>query len=62
MDDLRVGEKFFGVPVVTLSEGVRAGHAPVVISSLKRREEMVQALLALGISPVRIHMNISGAV
>ena len=50
MDDGRQGEVFFGIPVVALAEGVREVRAPVVISSLKRRDELAQLLLGLGVS------------
>ena len=54
MDDGRQGELFFGSPVVALTEGVRVMHAPFVISSLKRRDELTQALHGLGVSGGRI--------
>lgn len=50
MDDCREGESFFGVQVVTLNEGVREVGCPVVISSLKRRDELTQALHRLGVA------------
>lgn len=50
MDDTREGEVFFGVPVMTLNEGVREVGCPVVISSLKRRDELTQALHRLGVA------------
>ena len=55
MDDGRQGEVFFGMPIVALAEGVREGGAPVVISSLKRREELRLALIGLGVAGGRIY-------
>ena len=49
MDDGRQGDLFFGVKVVSLAEGVRKEGVPVVISSLKRRDELIQALRGLGV-------------
>src|SRR6185369_8215286 len=40
MDDTRSGEAFFGVPVWSLADGVTQVKAPLVISSLKRRDEL----------------------
>jgi DNA-binding MarR family transcriptional regulator len=48
MDNMRVGEVFFGVPVVAIAEGLHSVRTPVVITSLKRRDEMKQVLLGLG--------------
>ena len=50
MDDGRQGDLFFGLPVVALAEGVRDVNAPVVISSLKRREELIRLLHGLGVT------------
>jgi DNA-binding MarR family transcriptional regulator len=49
MDDTRAGDEFFGVPVVSLAEGVRQASVPVAVTSLKRRDELVQALRGLGV-------------
>jgi DNA-binding MarR family transcriptional regulator len=54
IDNERSGEVFFGVPIVSLAEGVRVVRVPVVISSLKRKDELTQALRALGVSMGRI--------
>ncbi|MDD2581155.1 MAG: winged helix-turn-helix transcriptional regulator [Desulfuromonadaceae bacterium] len=54
MDDVRQGELFFGLPVVALAEGVRDAGAPVVISSLKRKDELVQVVRGLGVAGNRI--------
>lgn len=54
MDDGRQGDLFFGVSVVSMADGVRDMRAPVVISSLKRREELTQVLHGLGVAGGRI--------
>lgn len=54
MDDGRQGDLFFGLPVVALAEGVREMRAPLVISSLKRRDELTQVLHGLGVAVGRI--------
>ena len=54
MDDGRQGEAFFGVPVCSLADGVSQVHVPLVISSLKRRDELTQALHGLGVAVGRI--------
>jgi len=46
MDDERQGGRFFGLPIVTLAEGVLNVQTPVVISSLKRREALLKILEA----------------
>lgn len=58
MDNERQGELFFGLTVMPLGEGVR--KIPIVISSLKRREELTQALHGLGVVGGRIFF--AGAV
>jgi predicted transcriptional regulator len=60
MDDARSGDEFFGVPVVSLTEGVSLVRAPLVISSLKRRDEILKALESIGIPFARIHVNRTG--
>ena len=50
MDDTRAGDNFFGVPVVSLTEGVQQASVPVVVTSLKRRDELVLALRGLGVA------------
>jgi len=57
MDDAHAGEVFFGVPVLRFAEVVRQVSAPLVISSLKRRDEIRKALEAIGIPSARIHVN-----
>ena len=54
MDDARLGSDFFGMPVVSLAEGISQGGIPLVVSSLKRREELMQALQGLGVANGRI--------
>ncbi len=56
MDNVRHGEQFFGLPVVALSEGVQANGASLVISTLKRQEEIIRLLFERGISPDQIFM------
>jgi predicted transcriptional regulator len=50
MDDGRQGDLFFGLQIVAISEGVRRVNVPVVISSLKRRNEFIQLLNELGVA------------
>jgi len=54
MDDGRQGDMFFGRPVVSVAEGLRKVGIPVVISSLKRRDELTQALRGFGVAGGRI--------
>lgn len=54
MDDGRSGETFFGVPVVSVDDGVKGLAVPVVISSLKRRDELSQILEDLGVAACRV--------
>lgn len=54
MDDVRQGDMFFGLPVVALVDGLRKTNAPVVISSLKRREELRGALHGFAVANGRI--------
>lgn len=49
MDDDRPGD-FFGIPVVSMAEGVKNLRGPVVISSLKRRGELSETLQGLGVA------------
>jgi predicted transcriptional regulator len=60
MDDGRQGSDFFGVPVVSLADGVRQISVPLVISSLKRRDELVQSLRMLGIDSGRVFTTGAG--
>jgi DNA-binding MarR family transcriptional regulator len=54
MDDERQGTDFFGVPVVILAVGAGTVTAPLVITSLKRRDELQQALHGHGVAGSRI--------
>ncbi|MFA7402718.1 MAG: winged helix-turn-helix transcriptional regulator [Pelobacteraceae bacterium] len=54
LDDGRHGDLFFGLPVMALADGLRNAGTPVVISSLKRREELVLTLRSLGVEADRI--------
>lgn len=58
LDDGLPGESFFGIPVVGLSEGVRALKAPVVITSLKRRSELAEALRCFGVRDERVFVAV----
>jgi predicted transcriptional regulator len=60
MDDVRQGSDFFGVPILSLADGVQQVKVPIVISSLKRRDELIQVLHGLGVDGGRIF--IAGAV
>ena len=57
MDDTRSGDEFFSIPVVSLADGVSLVRAPLVISSLKRRDEILKTLETIGIPSARIHVN-----
>lgn len=57
MDDVRHGEQFFGLPIVALTEGARDIRVPVVLSSLKRRDELVQVLQDMGVSSAGIFIT-----
>jgi DNA-binding MarR family transcriptional regulator len=57
MDDAHAGEVFFGVPVTKLADGVQPKSMPLVISSLKRRDEILRALETIGIPSARIYVN-----
>ena len=54
LDDARSGEAFFGVPVASMTEGVLLERALLVITSLKRRDELVQKLKDLGVAAGRV--------
>ncbi|NTV50375.1 MAG: winged helix-turn-helix transcriptional regulator [Geobacteraceae bacterium] len=49
IDDGRQGENFFGMEIVSIAKGVLHMSAPLVISSLKRGEELQKALYDLGV-------------
>lgn len=54
MDDEREGEVFFGLPVVAMTEVVRHADVSLVVSTLKRHEEIVQLLVGSGVASGRI--------
>ena len=54
LDDHRAGDLFFGLPVVSVAEGVVATQYAVVISSLKRRDELTLLLQRHGVAANRI--------
>ena len=62
MDDGRQGDMFFGRPVVSVAEGLRKVGIPVVISSLKRRDELTQALRGSGVPDRKIYIPGSGGL
>lgn len=49
MDDERQGDIFFGLPVEPLAGGEKSTRDVVVVTSLKRRSELVQVLCGLGV-------------
>jgi len=53
LDDDRQGSDFFGLKVLPVAEGMVVADLPVVITSLKRREELLLALRALGVDVER---------
>ncbi len=57
MDDSRSGDVFFGVPVVSIVEGLHGLRAPLVISSLKQRDGLQQMLHGLGVAGGRIFVT-----
>ncbi|QEM69138.1 winged helix-turn-helix transcriptional regulator [Geobacter sp. FeAm09] len=54
MDDAHAGSDFFGAQVVSLLEGVKKSGLPVIISSLKRRDQLVGMLGEMGVPATRI--------
>jgi DNA-binding MarR family transcriptional regulator len=54
MDDERLGDQFFGLPIVAVAENVGEMCAPIVISSLKRRDDLTKFLRGLGVARDRI--------
>ncbi len=49
LDDDAVGERFFGMPVAAVAQGVEPGSDVVVISSLKRKEHLRGLLERAGV-------------
>ena len=54
LDDSKSGELFFGLPVVALADGVQESSTPIVVTSLKRRDALTEALGSLGVAGGRI--------
>ncbi len=54
MDDQKRGEQFFGIPVVPVAEGVLLERAILVVTSLKRRDELAQSLKDFGVAAARV--------
>ena len=54
MDDQKRGEQFFGIPVVPVAEGVLLERAILVVTSLKRRDELAQSLKDFGVAAGRV--------
>lgn len=54
MDDGHPGRDFFGVPVVSLADGICSAKVPLIITSLKRRDELIQKIKALGVVSSRV--------
>lgn len=54
IDDGRQEGLFFGLPVAAIAEGLGEFHAPIVISTLKRRSELRQELQRMGVAGGRI--------
>jgi DNA-binding MarR family transcriptional regulator len=49
MDDLLEGKEFFGSTVTTIAKGLLSGRHRIVITSLRRGEELRQRLVELGV-------------
>lgn len=62
MDDVPHGGDFFGVPVLPLDAARQPAGAPLVITSLKRRNDLMQALGVLGVDPGRVFIAGAGVV
>lgn len=60
IDDDRAGEQFLGHSVVSLSEGVSAGGAPVVLTSLRQNERYRETLSRLGVGAEKVFGPIFG--
>lgn len=54
MDNALAGENFFGMPIINVAPGVVSGDDTIVISSLKRMQEIREQLETLGISGQRV--------
>jgi len=64
MDDSRQQGLFFGIPIVSVREGLLAERAILVITSLKRRDELEQSLEDLGVESCRVFLagDVGGTV
>jgi DNA-binding MarR family transcriptional regulator len=54
LDDQRAGESFFDLEVAPLAGGVEGEGYPIIITSLKRGEQLAAALFSIGIDRKRI--------
>lgn len=54
MDDEHAGVRFFGIEVSTLAEGVGKGGHQIIITSLKREDDLAELLIRQGCDPGRI--------
>jgi DNA-binding MarR family transcriptional regulator len=60
MDDEAAGADFFGLPVVSLANGVLSGYQGVILTSLKKEDALRDRLRQLGVSRKEIY-SASGA-
>lgn len=60
LDDERSGSDFFGCEVVPVAACVGTGNYPLVITSLKRRESLIQLLRSYGVAVHRIRFAEGG--
>ena len=54
MDDQSNGEHFFGIPVVSVAEGILLERTVLVVTSLKRKDQLVHILKDLGVAAGRL--------
>lgn len=54
MDDERQGSDFFGLKILPVAKVLNLGQRQLVITSLKRREQLIDAIRGLGVSNNRI--------
>jgi hypothetical protein len=57
MDNTRQGDTFFGVPVKSIAADVYCESPPIVVSSLKRKDDLILTLHGLGVSDSRIFVT-----
>jgi DNA-binding MarR family transcriptional regulator len=55
MDDCNIGRDFMGCQVVSMSPESLSGHRPIVITSLKRADQLRSQLFEIGASNAMIH-------